>query len=143
MYALTFSSTLIAHYLNDKNISSVALNVNLHVICRSLTQLSFKTLLHSNHVFRLAHPSHSTSVVYPKLVASSDHSAVLFKLAVASNSAELDSFLKPKLIPTPNLKKFNLALAERLLSFIDWHSLFAPCVSIDDYWNAFKFQCLM
>ena len=36
----------------------------------------------------------------------------------------------------------NLALAERLLSFIDWHFLFVSCVSIDDYWNDFKFQCL-
>ena len=75
-------------------------------------------------------------------VASSDHSAVLFKLTVASNSAELDSFLKPHLLPTPNFKKCNLAFAERLLSFIDWHSLFASCISIDDYWNTFKFHCL-
>ena len=82
----------------------------------------------------------NVNVIAP--VASSVHSAVLFQLAVASNSAELDSCLKPKLLPTPNFKKCNLALAERPLSFIDWHSLFASCVSIDDYWNAFMFQCL-
>ena len=70
----------------------------------------------------LTHPKQfkcksSVNVIAP--VASFDHSAVLFKLAVASNSAELDSFLKPKLLPTPNFKKCNLALAERLLLFID------------------------
>ena len=73
MYALTFSSTLIALYLNDKNISNVALNVNLHVIRRSLAQLSFTTLLRSNHLFRLAHPSQyaDDDAVYPKLVGPS------------------------------------------------------------------------
>ena len=74
MYALTFSSTLIALYLNDKNISSVALKVNLHVIRRSLAQLLFTTLLRSNHVFRLTHPlltPYSTSAVYPKLITLS------------------------------------------------------------------------
>ena len=45
----------------------------------------------------------SVNVIAP--VAFFDHSAVLFKLAVASNGAELDSFLKPKLLPTPNFKK--------------------------------------
>ena len=35
----------------------------------------------------------SVDVIAP--VASYDHSAVLFKLAVASDSAKLDSFLKP------------------------------------------------
>ena len=34
---------------------------------------------------------------------------------------------------------YNLALAEKLLSFIN---LFASCVSTDNYWNALKFQCL-
>ena len=52
----------------------------------------------------------SVNVIVP--VASSDHSAVLFKLAVASNRAELDSFLKPKLLPTPNIKKCNLVFAK-------------------------------
>ena len=45
----------------------------------------------------------SVNVIAP--VASSNHPAVLFKFAVASSSAKLDSFLKPKLLPTPNLKK--------------------------------------
>ena len=74
----------------------------------------------------------SVNLIAP--VASSDHSVVLFKLAVASNIAELDSFLKPNYYLTPILKS-NLVLAEKLLSLIEWHSLFASCVSIDDYWN--------
>ena len=76
----------------------------------------------------------SVDVLAP--VASSDHSAVLFKLAVAFNCAALDSLFKTKSLPTPNFKKCYLALAKRLLSFIDWHSLIASYVSIDDYWNA-------
>ena len=77
-------------------------------------------------------------------IASSNHSAILSKLTVTSNCAALDGFsLQKNIASSANFKNLTLRLLEaNLLSVIGWRSIFAPCISLDDHWNAFKCKCL-
>ena len=62
----------------------------------------------TNSLFLLFTPKQFKCISSVKVIApeaSSDHSDVLVKLAVATTRAELNSFLKLKLLPPPNLKK--------------------------------------
>ena len=71
------------------------------------------------------------------LVCTSDHSTVSFNLCSIRNTNgvlyNVRSFL---------FSKCNVSLAYSLLSNVDWHVIFNNCLSIEDYWTAFKMTCL-
>ena len=141
--------------LGDFNLPSLVHIIssnNYHTVCDTLTHTFVDFCTHCGLLQHETSPTRGINtldlVFTPNLsgiisnvcismpVCTSDHSTVSFNLCSIRNtngvSYNVRSFFS----------KFNISLAHSLLSNVDWHVIFNNCLSIEDYWTAFKMTCL-